>query len=224
MTQQQRAAPPLSPVLLAGFVLRPLPPVLLQPMLNAAMAAIKRRHSGVFDRLSGLNRPVFLINPTDLPFVFILDPDPEEPSLRVLSEADAGAVKTSAAIRGPLMVLIDLLEGRIDGDALFFSRELAIEGDTEAVVALRNAVDGAQIDVVGDILSLIGPFAAPARRVTGLVGGLFARAADDLETLRVAVIAPAVRSGKTQADRLNKLEEKVREMSRPRRRTGSEKA
>lgn len=224
MTQQQRAAPPLSPVLLAGFVLRPLSPVLLQPLLDAAMAAIKRRHPGVFDRLSGLDRPLFLIDPTDLPFAFILDPDPQEPSLRALNKDDAGDRKTSAVIRGPLMVMIDLLEGRIDGDALFFSRELMIEGDTEAVVALRNAVDGAEIDVVGDMLSLIGPFAAPARRAAGLAGGIFARAAEDLEALRAAVIAPAMRDRKAQADRMNKLEEKVRELSHPRRRTGLKKA
>jgi len=41
--------------------------------------------------------------------------------------------------------MIELLEGRADGDALFFSRTLTVEGDMEAVVALRNAIDGSEI-------------------------------------------------------------------------------
>ena len=220
MTQTQRTSPPLSPFLLAGFAMRPLSPVLLQPALNAAMVAIHRRHPGIFERLSGLDSPLFLIDPVDMPFVFELHPDPDHASLRVLKEDDAGGVNADATIRGPLMTLIDLLEGRIDGDALFFSRDLVIEGDTEAVVALRNAVDDAEIDVIGDVLSLTGPFAGPARRAVDLAGGLFSRATQDLETLRSAVIAPAMRSGKAQSTRLNQLEEKVGELSRRGRKTG----
>ncbi len=49
MSEAQRMAPPLSPGLLAGFALRPLPPELLQPALNAAMTAIHRNHPGIFE-------------------------------------------------------------------------------------------------------------------------------------------------------------------------------
>jgi len=172
--------PPLSPVLLAGIVARPLPPQLLQPFLDAALAAICRRHPGLFERLSGLDNTIFLIDPTDLPLVFILEANLERPKLTAARDGDGRA---ASVIRGPLMTLIDLAEGRVDGDALFFSRELSIEGDTEAVVALRNAVDDSDIDVVGDILSLIGPLAPPLRGFADLAAWTFDRMQEDLEML-----------------------------------------
>ena len=164
---------------------------MLQPALSAAMAAMKRRHPDIFERLADLGEPRYLIDPVDLPFVFLLRPDREAPTLTAASGAEG--FEATATIRGPLLVLIDLLEGRLDGDALFFSRELVVEGDTEAVVALRNAVDGADIDLLSDVLSLLGPFAGPARVAAGGAIALFSRAAQDLETLRTAIIAPVVR-------------------------------
>lgn len=215
MKRASGMTPPLSPVLLAGLAARPLPPAVLQPMVSAALAAIHRRHPDVFERLAGIDNPVFRIDPVDLPFVFVLRPDPERPLVSVHREGDDQPV--SATVRGPLMALIDLLEGRIDGDALFFSRELVIEGDTEAVVALRNAVDGAEIDLLGDVLAGLGPFAGPARRVAEGASSLIGRAAEDLETLRAAVIAPALRKSEAQAARLKALDEKIDALARSRR-------
>jgi len=208
--------PPLSPVLFAGLALRPMPLALLQPALKLAMNTIQRRHPEVFDRLSCLEDPVYLIDPVDLPFVFILKPDPLMPTLH--AERDAFGIDVTATIRGPLMALIGLLEGTTDGDALFFSRDLVVEGDTEAVVALRNAVDGAEIDVLEDLLAALGPLARPARRVVGGVTGLFSMAARDLETVRNAVIAPALRQNEIQAARLKKIDDKITTMGKDRRR------
>ena len=155
------------------------------------MAAMKRRHPGVFERLAELGEPSYLIDPVDLPFVLLLRLDRQAPTLTAASAAEG--FEATATIRGPLLVLIDLLEGRLDGDALFFSRDLVVEGNTEAVVALRNAVDSADIDLLSDVLSLLGPFAAPARLAAGGAIALFSRAAQDLETLGTAIIAPAMR-------------------------------
>lgn len=179
--------PPLSPVLLAGLVARPLPPQLLQPMLNGVVAVLHSRHHGLFERLSCLSKPIFLIDPTDLPLVFILDADQNHPRLTAARKSDDRA---AAIIRGPLLTLLYLLEGRIDGDALFFSRTLSIEGDTEAVVALRNAIDDTDIDLKDDLLASIGPLAPPVRHALGLGGRLYARFRDDLELLSASARAP----------------------------------
>ena len=40
---------------------------------------------------------------------------------------------------------------------------LSVEGDMAAVVALRNAVDGADISLTEDLLRPLGPLGAPAR-------------------------------------------------------------
>ncbi len=214
---KQGATPPLTPALIAGFVARPLPPALLQPFLGAAMHAVHRRHPGLFERLADLEEPSYLIDPVDLPFVFVLRPDPLLPELRAYDAAEG--IAATAAIRGPLMALVDLLEGRVDGDALFFSRDLVIEGDTSAVVALRNAVDGAEISLLDDVLSLFGPFSAPARVVADGLGGLLDRASRDLETLRAAMIAPAIKRADAQAQEIRELEEKVAGLGRSARRS-----
>ena len=215
MARSSGPAPQLSPVLLAGFALRPLPATLLQPVLALAVRAIQRRHPDIFERLADLDTPVFLVDPVDLPFRFLLVPDPERPSLRAVEEDDD--VEPTATIRGSLLTLIDLLEGRIDGDALFFSRDLVIEGDTEAVVALRNAVDGAEVDVAADVLSVLGPLSVPAGLALAAARTLFERAATDLETLRDAVIAPALRRSDSQEAAIRGLEERMTSAKPPRR-------
>jgi len=209
MDRSRRPTPPFSPVLLAGMAARPLPPAALGPALALAVRILKRRHPGLFERLSGVGGPTFLVDPVDLPFVFLLETDPARPRLAALSVAEAAARPASATIRGPLMTLIDLAEGRLDGDALFFSRDLAIEGDTEAVVALRNAIDDAEIDLVADLASILGPLAGPARLAINGAAALAARATRDLETLRDALIAPAMRSADAQAAELRELERRM---------------
>ncbi len=212
-----RQMPPLSPVLLAGLALRPLPLPLLRPFVGAALAVLHRRHADVFERLEILGDATFLIDPVDLPFGFLLRPGLPSPDLvPVRDEADIG--QPTAVIRGPLLALIELLEGRLDGDALFFSRDLVIEGDTEAVLTLRNAVDSGEISVVEDLLSLLGPLDGPVRRLHAVGVGLFARAARDLETLRAAAVAPVARRYEGQAAELRRLEEQVAELRRHARR------
>ncbi|MHA1597485.1 MAG: ubiquinone anaerobic biosynthesis accessory factor UbiT [Alphaproteobacteria bacterium] len=187
-------SPPLSPVLLAGMMARPLPPRLLQPVLDAMFVVLTRRHPGLFERLSCLREPIFLIDPVDLPLVFILDADSQHPRITAARENDGRA---TAVIRGPLLTLIDLLEGRLDGDALFFSRNLSIEGDTEAVVALRNAIDDADIDLRGDLLAFLGPLAPPTRHALDLGGRIYTRLSDDLDMLRAAIQAPRAKDSKS---------------------------
>jgi predicted lipid carrier protein YhbT len=200
-----RGTPSLSPVLLAGFALRPVPPAVLRPALDFAMSIMRRRHPDVFQRLETLADARFLIDPVDLPFRFTLRLGPPAPRLDPAGPA-AAADSHTATLRGPLLVLIRLLEGRIDGDAAFFSRDLAVEGDIEAVLTLRNAVDSGGIDLAEDLLSLFGPLSGPARRVFGVAEALFARAERDLETVRSAFMAPVEGRCEAQTARLRDLE------------------
>ena len=150
-----------SVIKLAGLLMRPLPLAPLQPLLAVALAVMRRRHDGVFERLAELDDPLFVIDPTDLPFVFKLHLHHQRPSL--VASREFSTEEATAIIRGPLPMLIDLLEGRLDVDALFFSRELTVEGDTEAVLLLRNAVDSDEVDLFEDLLSVLGPLAGPLR-------------------------------------------------------------
>lgn len=214
--------PPLSPVLLAGFALGPIPARLLEAVLNAAMGVLVRRHGEVLRRLAPYSGALVLIDPVDLPFRLAFRLDPEAPTLTIADDETAEAAV--ARISGPLAVLIDLVEGRLDGDALFFSRDIHLEGNSEPIVALRNAVDGEEIDLRSDLLSVIGPFAEPAERALDAAAGLAARAARDLETMRSAIIAPVLGRCGAQESHLQKLEREIAALRRDRdRRLGAKR-
>jgi len=159
------------------FVRRlPTPPLgLLRPVFQQLMAGLLRRHPEMFDRLGEYGRVDFLIDPVDLPLVFIMRPDPANPLL-VPHGRDA-IPEWGAAVRGPLPKLISMVNGREDGDALFFSRDIVIEGDTEAVLALRNAIDDADIDLFEEITALLGPFGRVIASLRGRVSPLVERVA-----------------------------------------------
>jgi predicted lipid carrier protein YhbT len=214
-------SPTLSPVLLAGLFLRPLPLAGLQPLLNLAIRTMKARHGDVFERLDNYGPLRFVIDPTDLPFCFELIPS--SPSLLAIeSEAELEG-QINAIIRGPLFSLLALLEGRVDGDALFFSRTLVIEGDTEAVLTLRNAIDGADIDILSDALSPLGGMATPARKVAEQGVHLFSRLASDLDTIAQSVRAPASKQLNIQSADIRDLNDRVDEIARKLRRPSKNK-
>lgn len=68
------------------------------------------------------------------------------------------------------MTLLGMIDGRYDGDALFFTRDLCVEGDTEAVVCLRNALDDVDGSIADDVASFFGAtgqrFLKVARRMS----------------------------------------------------------
>jgi O2-independent ubiquinone biosynthesis accessory factor UbiT len=152
---------PLSVPPLLALAARPLPLLPLQTVLSIVLLNICRKHPRIFDRLGEHARKRFGIKPTDLPFAFLLQPAPSRPRLLVVRELPDDV---DARICSPLAGLFGLVEGRLDGDALLFSRDLVVEGDVEAVLALRNAIDDAQLDPVAEIASIFGPLAEPMKR------------------------------------------------------------
>ncbi|OIP83221.1 MAG: sterol-binding protein [Rhodobacterales bacterium CG2_30_65_12] len=139
-----------------SLALRPLPLAPLSFALTGYVRKSAARHPSLIRRLGEHDRTHFVLDPTDLPFVICLDPGAGSPRVRVTRRPGTGA----ARIAGPLAALIGLVHGAYDGDALFFSRDLMIEGDTAAALALRNAVDDAELDLADDIARMTGPFAA----------------------------------------------------------------
>ena len=107
------------------------------------------------------------------------------PSLTAVRKGNEGSV--TAYIRGSFVTLTKLLEGTVDGDALVFSRDLVIEGDTEAVLALRNAVDGGNIAIKQDLASIFGPLSIVATKAADGVISLVGRANNDMILLQAAL-------------------------------------
>jgi len=214
----QYRPPPLSPVMIAGLAMRPLPLAGLQPLLALSARLIERRHHEVIERLSAYGETRFIIAPTELPFRLLLVLNSGGLELTAFDKTVGDGEEdhhVAARIEGPLLSLIRLLEGKEDGDALFFSRELTVIGNMEAVVALKNAVDGAEIDLVEDILKSLGPLAGVARRVADGVWRLGRRASADLEAVGSAIREPLLRRIDAQNAVIRNLERRLSELDNP---------
>ncbi len=144
--------------------LRVAPLVPLSITLTKFSRAVAVRHPSLFRRLGEHAHSRFILDPTDLPFVISLEPQGGHPSVRALRGHGQG----DARIAGALSVLLGLLHGAVDGDALFFSRDLVIEGDTAAVLALRNAIDDSELDLSDELARMSGPFSPALRQLVGL--------------------------------------------------------
>ena len=212
MTFSVYERPTLSPVLLAGLALKAMPLSALNALLSKAMNVMITRHRDVFERLNCLDNATFLIDPTDLPFSFLLRPDLESPSLTAVKTVNPDDV--TASIHGSFSDLACLLEGSVDGDALVFSRDLIIEGDTEAVLALRNAVDGGNIQIKEDLASTFGPLSIVASKAADGVIALFGRANDDLTLVQDAILKKVKQRTMDHSERLEDMDIKIEEIEK----------
>ncbi|MFQ5566735.1 MAG: SCP2 domain-containing protein, partial [Paracoccaceae bacterium] len=149
-----RAAPiPLFPPI-GARLLAPLPAGPLSLVLGRVARTVAERHPAMFARLGPHAAKRFLIDPTDLPFCFLIRPLPARP--RIEAQRRAAAAAWDCRIAGPLAALLGMVHGTYDGDALFFSRDIVIEGDTEAALALRNAIDDAELDLYAEAAAGLG--------------------------------------------------------------------
>lgn len=126
----------------------------LEQLLTAGLRRVARQRPEIFDRLGGFQDALFVLAPDDWPVVFELSPCAAKGAVRVgLATAPVAA---NARIRGSLPALLGLFDGSIDADAAFFSRSIRVEGDIEAVMALHNALEAAEL-TLADLLGLAAP-------------------------------------------------------------------
>lgn len=138
--------------------------IVAQPLLSRVVRRIAARHPSLFARLGPHQGTNFLIDPVELPFALHLRPDPQALVFRAVPR-DA-APRAGATIRGRFLLLLELIDSQEDGDAAFFSRDLEVGGDTEAVVRLRNALDDVDGSIAEETAEMFGP---PGRAVLALL-------------------------------------------------------
>lgn len=142
--------------------LRPLPLGPLELFLSALLRRIVSRYPRMFERLDVHAGKRYGLTPSDLPFSFVLDTSPRRPRISAVRSLPNDV---NATISGPLRALIGMADGTYDGDALFFSRTIMVEGDIEAVLALRNAVDDAGANILHETAALLGPLGQIGERL-----------------------------------------------------------
>lgn len=148
---------------LLGIALSPLPLFPIQPILARIVRDVAHRRPELFERLGPHVFSSFVIDVEELPFVLQLLPDPQAPQLTAHRRSEH--LDGTASITGPFMALFRVIDGEGDSDALFFSRDIQIGGNTEAAVCLRNALDDLDGSIVDDVLQIGGRFFGPLRFV-----------------------------------------------------------
>jgi predicted lipid carrier protein YhbT len=167
----------------AGFGVRILP----LPVVDRALQRLTKRivdgHPESFRRMAPYASTTFLIEPTDLPIRFRIRLDGCAP---IICQRRPARCSWDARIAGPILSLLALAHGALDGDALFFSREISIEGNTDAILALRNAIDAAEIDLPHEIAALLGPLGPVARHMADIAMPVMGRLFDSIAVSRGA--------------------------------------
>ena len=172
MTQTHAPSSPEKPAIPRRPWLPPMPLFLLQPVLRRIVQRVAGTNPDMFGRLGPHVQANFVIDPVSLPFVLFLHPDPENLILKACPRHNIP--EHDARISGGFTDLLMLVDGDMDGDALFFSRDLTVSGNTEAVVCLRNAiddVDGSIAENVADMFGAAGRAALNAFRRAGAKQG-----------------------------------------------------
>jgi len=154
------------PLSLIKSMLNLIPRQIIHHIVDRVWSRMEYRHTKLIKNLGLLNDAVIHLDPTDIPYIFKLSVG-SDVSFSILNE---NTENPDALISGKLEYLVNMLEGREDGDALFFSRDIQIEGDTETIVGLRNTLDREEIDLFTEIFSLLGPFARQANATLNLFG------------------------------------------------------
>ena len=144
----------------------PLAPRMMGMALTALLRRIATRQPAILSRLGPYQDARFLIDVSDGPVLVLMVPQ----ARTITVHKRHAAPEHDAAITGRLAAFLAMLHGVEDGDALFFSGALEIAGDTSAVLALRNALDDAELDLTEELAAIPGrPFDDWLRAASGLV-------------------------------------------------------
>lgn len=131
-----------------------LPLAVSRLLLDRLMRFVMLRHPALFARMGDSSGARILIAPLELPLSMLMTANNEHPGLRLYRRGHRPAC--DAMVSGQFLTLFSLIEGQIDGDAVFFTRELSITGDTEAIVRLRNCLDDLEYPITNDIAEFFG--------------------------------------------------------------------
>ncbi|WP_269586046.1 ubiquinone anaerobic biosynthesis accessory factor UbiT [Roseibium sp. Sym1] len=141
---------------LVSDLVAPLPRRPIEVLLSEMVRRLTTRRPDLLRRLGSVANVPIAVSPDDLPHAFLITLGPERPSVRICDKDRISSAE--AVVRAPLLDLLGVLDGTYDGDALFFSRDLRIEGKTEFVLALRNTLEEADL-TPGEFIGLSGSHA-----------------------------------------------------------------
>ena len=217
MSADVRTLTPLTPI---GMLLRPLPRGPLQTVLQRLANRLSARYPEALERIGDVGRARLLLVATDLPWRALVTLDGRGAEITLDRHADGPAPAAEATVTGSVERLLACAQGGGDGDAMFFAREIEVTGNTDILVALRNALDGAEIDLTGELAALAGPLHRPVAGGMARASALYAHASAGLDAFKADVRAPLQARLDAQAEELADLRAEVQRLRRKQPRGG----
>lgn len=123
----------------------------IELILTASVRRLAVKRPEIFRKLGRFGTSIYVIAPSDLPFVFRLTPLDADGAVKIVSKNDESPF--SVRVSGRLATLVGLFDGSVDADSSFFGRDIRMEGATDAALALHNALEAAELRA-SDILGL----------------------------------------------------------------------
>ncbi len=205
------SATPFEPSILLGLALKPVPLHVIDSWVQKISDNIQQKHTGLFERLSDVENPSWLIEPLDLPYAFYLSLGADKILIQTYKKSDELPFAT-AHIQASIENLLKMVSGQSDGDALFFSRDLNISGSTEAVVALRNAMDASGLDLEQEIISHLGPLKPIAKKTLPMALSLYSRAKRDMQFFQNSLTANLQQTITQQSNQIARLNQEIADL------------
>ena len=154
----QSIAPEFNSSLLYGLLAKP---IICRPIIQIGISKLTKlfidKHPRVIKKMSQFSPSRMVLVPLDMPFDFFVEFSNESLQINIIDK-NTYLGKNLTKITASIDVFVKMLEGNLDGDALFFSRKLIIEGETTIIVALRNILEAENVNIKNDIKKSLGIF------------------------------------------------------------------
>lgn len=186
---------------------------LIQKCVDALVGRFMTYHGYVIDRMAEYAPVYMVMEPRDLPISFFVHFSSNKLDIQVI-EKGAYTSQDPIIISAKLATFISILEGNLDGDALFFSRELSITGDTTSIVALRNILEAESIDINEDIKKTFGSFASMVVNGKDFLSSTLSVADAKLEKIKASIVNDIQYDSKHQQEILLKQKKEIKDLLR----------
>lgn len=121
------------------------PQFAIKTVVKRGVNTLRKKHPEAMERLSPTYGKTVYSFFTDLNYGVLTKITEQKTEVRKYKEKK---VEADLILKGKFFDLISIIEGKMDGDALFFSRKIEIEGDTEMLITIRNAFDSSDINLL----------------------------------------------------------------------------
>ena len=204
----------LSANMLIGMLLQPIiPKIIVQKAIDSLTAYFTKIHPGVVDRMSDYAPARIVLNPTDMPFYFLAEFTKSNFHILYIENDDID-LQEITTISATFDFFLKMLERQSDGDALFFSRQLMIEGDTTIVVALRNILEAENVNINDDINETFGTLSPMVNFIKNLSIGILAKTDKSITQIKQSIVGKLSSDHEFQKKKYQKMKEDIHSMQK----------